>query len=138
VISKVGSNGVLDGWAEEITSGNELRCAVDQVFSPVAVEDVADAVLDLAEKGMTGLFNVAGSELISRYSLAEIFITEVNNAVPGLRARVVPCALADINFKEARPLNTSLDVSKICRTLKRRPKAMKAYITEYIHQRFAA
>jgi dTDP-4-dehydrorhamnose reductase len=131
------SNGVLDGWAKDVISGRDLRCATDQIFSPAGIEDVVDAMLGLVEKEVTGLFNVAGLEAMSRYELAETFVSEVHRVAPHVNSRVVPCQLSDIKFKEVRPLNTSLDISKVAGTLGWRPTAMRAYISEFARLRFA-
>jgi dTDP-4-dehydrorhamnose reductase len=132
-----GSNGVLDGWAKDVTSGRDLRCATDQIFSPAGIEDVVDAMLGLVEEGATGLFNVAGPQALSRYALAETFVDEIRRVAPSVNAAVVGCKLSDIKFKEIRPLNTSLNVSKTCDRLSWKPASMKAYIAEFARQRFA-
>jgi dTDP-4-dehydrorhamnose reductase len=136
VSQEMDSNGVLDGWAKDILSGRDLRCATDQIFSPASIEDVVDAMLGLVEKQMTGLFNVAG-EAMSRYALAETFVSEIQRVAPSVNARLIPCKLSDIRFKEVRPLNTSLDVSKARDSLGWKPTPMPAYISEFARQRFA-
>ncbi|WP_433291187.1 SDR family oxidoreductase [Actinoplanes sp. CA-030573] len=41
----------------------------DQIRKPIHVDDLADAVLELAVNGYAGVLNVAGADVISRYEL---------------------------------------------------------------------
>jgi dTDP-4-dehydrorhamnose reductase len=118
-----GTHSLFGEWIEAINAGNTIRCAHDQVFSPVAVDDVVGALFSLAETGRTGLFNVCGPRALSRLDLLNIFLDAIRSYHP-VKANVIPCSLRDIAFAEARPLNSSLKPTKLYRTLGREFKDM--------------
>ena len=81
----------------------------DVFFCPILVNDLAGLLLQMLERGLSGLHHVTGSERISEYefgrSVARAF--EVNHG------RVVPALAAEANLKARRPLDTSLSTEKI-------------------------
>jgi dTDP-4-dehydrorhamnose reductase len=118
------THSVLGQWLNELEAGQLLRCAVDQVFSPAHVNDTALSMRDLVAVGARGLFNVAGPEPVSRYDLAKMLI-EANRAYsPDSLSKLVAINLTDIPFYEPRPLDTSLDVSKLYGVIQRRFRSL--------------
>jgi dTDP-4-dehydrorhamnose reductase len=78
---------------------------VDELRSPVQVGDLAAALLELAEGGVSGVLNVAGADRVSRVELAELVV-----GGPVRQALAPP----------GRPLDCSLDSSR-ARALLRTP-----------------
>tara|TARA_R110002110_G_scaffold405945_1_gene625402 strand:- start:12207 stop:13088 length:882 start_codon:yes stop_codon:yes gene_type:complete len=113
VSGDLNTHSVLGQWVNDIKAGRPLRCAVDQIFSPAHVGDIARAVHALAMQGANGLYNVAGGEPISRYDLAKYLVDRVRSRAPAQQSELLPINLAEIPFYEARPLNTSLNVEKL-------------------------
>ena len=114
------THSVLGQWVNDLEGGKLLRCAVDQIFSPAHVNDTALSMRDLVAVGARGLFNVAGPEPVSRYDLANMLLEAIRPYVPDALSKLVAINLAEIPFYEPRPLNTSLDVSKLYSVIHRR------------------
>jgi dTDP-4-dehydrorhamnose reductase len=104
---------VLGQWVNDIVDGRSMRSATDQIFSPLHVDDIAVAIIKLAEQGDTGIYHVAGSDALSRYDLNKLLVGCIQAVDPGVKAVVESCSLRDINFLEQRPLNTSVSVEKL-------------------------
>jgi dTDP-4-dehydrorhamnose reductase len=104
---------VLGEWINDIRHGRAMRSATDQIFSPAFVDDVAGAMVRLAETGATGIFNVAGPEPLSRYQLNRLLADAIVAIDGRVKAAVETCSLRDIPFREQRPLNTSLSIEKL-------------------------
>jgi dTDP-4-dehydrorhamnose reductase len=104
---------VLGQWVNDICAGKVMRSATDQVFSPAHVEDVVGAMIRLADRGFTGIYNVAGSDPVSRYDLNKLLLGYIQSVNPAVKANLEPCSLRDIAFVERRPLDTSLSVEKL-------------------------
>lgn len=66
-----GDRTLLDEMAGRLTGGQEVAAARDQIFCPVLIGDVVRVVLGLQAVGATGLFNVCGPEVWSRFDLAQ-------------------------------------------------------------------
>jgi dTDP-4-dehydrorhamnose reductase len=60
-----------------LRNGHTMKVPQDQVGSPTLVDDIAEASCRLVEVGATGIFHVAGPDVMSRYqfalNVAEVF-----------------------------------------------------------------
>lgn len=141
VSARVEPKNMLSEWVGAVRQGLPIRCAFDQVLSPVSAQDAAGAAIRLAELGRTGVFNLAGPEAFTRLALLRLLLAHMAGAagegcgdpVPDVR----PCRLSELPFAEPRPLDTSLNIdklqravgwdftpmSRLCRTLARSPRA---------------
>lgn len=123
--SAPGHGDVLWAWMDAIDRDAEIRCARDQVFSPVNVEDLARTLVDLVEAGSTGVFHIGGPQSVSRLGLLGILVEEVR-AFRDVSPRIVACSIRDFGFAEPRPLDTSLSSAKLYALLGRRLAGLEA------------
>jgi len=63
--------GVLSEWIDSLEAGAVIRCARDQRFSPVDVEDVAQALTGLVRRDCAGVFHIGGPDAMTRLELLE-------------------------------------------------------------------
>jgi dTDP-4-dehydrorhamnose reductase len=113
------THSMLGQWVLDIRAGRTMRCASDQIFSPAWVEDVAAGMIELAEGGHTGLVNLAGPTPYSRLGLLELLVSCIRDVQPSVKADIVPVSLHDMPFLEKRPLDTSLDTTRLRRLVTR-------------------
>jgi len=89
-------------------AGQTFRPAVDQRASPTYNGDLAAASVEMAERGLAGLYHVAGALTLDRHAFA-MLVAEVF----GLdRAHLVPVKTAELKQKAGRPLDGGLSVAK--------------------------
>jgi dTDP-4-dehydrorhamnose reductase len=102
---------LLSEWIDAIYRGRVIRCAYDQILSPIDVDDVVEALMFFTTGEASGLFNVSGSQALSRHDLLALLLSRVD---PELRsaARVEICSLSDFSFEEPRPKNCSMSNQK--------------------------
>ena len=62
--------GPPDGPQEELARRDDVEFHTDEIRSPIRVADLAAALLELVEGGLTGVLHVAGAEALSRHALA--------------------------------------------------------------------
>ncbi len=93
----------------KLRDGERVNIVTDQYGTPTLADDLARALIVLFEKGGQGLYNTAGSELISRYDfalrVAEIFDLDsslIKKATSGHLKQPAP-----------RPLQSGLRIDKI-------------------------
>lgn len=94
---------------KRLGAGESMRVPSDQYGTPTLADNLAEGILTLLTLGKTGIFNVAGSDFMDRYSfsllIADIFgldktlITQIDTPSLGQKAR--------------RPLRAGLIVEKI-------------------------
>jgi dTDP-4-dehydrorhamnose reductase len=127
---------VLGQWVNDIHDGRLMRSATDQIISPLHVDDIAGALIELAEKGSTGIYHVAGPDPISRYDLNKLLVGCIQAVDPDVRAVVEPCSLREIKFLEQRPLNTSLSTEKLQKTVDHPLRSMAQVCREIAEAHF--
>ncbi len=86
---------VIDGRAEAVFFTDELRC-------PIAVGDLAAALLELAEQDRSGILHVAGPDVVSRYEFARLIAGAFGRDPARVRGGPSPAA-------PRRPRNCALD-----------------------------
>jgi dTDP-4-dehydrorhamnose reductase len=130
------THSVLGQWLNDLEARRPMRCAVDQIFSPAHVNDTALSMKDLVAAGARGVFNVAGPESVSRYDLAKMLLDAIRPYSPDSHAELIAINLAEIPFYETRPLNTSLDVSKLHSAIQRRFRSLESVCKEIAEHNF--
>ena len=110
--SEPGVHNLIGEWLEDIEAGRTLKCARDQIFSPIAVEDVVTALIRLAEGPFTGIFNVCGPRSMSRLDLLNMLKNEIQH-YKNIEVKIVPCSIKDFSFMEERPLDLSMSPQKL-------------------------
>jgi dTDP-4-dehydrorhamnose reductase len=99
---------------KRLEAGEEIGLFKDQYRSPIPVQSLASALLELASSSLTGILHLGGSERIDRYTFG-IRIAEMRKYPKSL---IKPISMADVPGKAARPRDVSMNVSKARTTLK--------------------
>jgi dTDP-4-dehydrorhamnose reductase len=99
-----------------LRAGEPLTMFPDVYFSPLFVDDLADAVFELVARRLAGVVNVAGGERLSKYEFAlrtaEVF------GLPAGKVHATSIERADL--RAPRPRDMSLDVGRVEAALGRR------------------
>jgi len=111
-----GANDMLAQWMVQLEAGATLRCAKDQIFSPVDIDEALDAIMHLLRGGHTGIFHVCAPVPVSRLALLESLLDAVRAHVE-INPRIESCSISDFNFAEPRPLDTSMSARKLTAVL---------------------
>ena len=99
---------------KKLEAGVEVKLFNDQFRSPIPVQSLASALLELASSSLTGVLHLGGSERIDRYTFG-VRVAELRDYPKSL---IQPVAMADVPTKAARPRDVSMDVSKARAALK--------------------
>lgn len=107
------SGGGLLGWAlRELRASRTLQGWADVLFSPLAAPDLAVILLEMAERGLSGLYCVGAAEGISKAEfLRRVAVTW------GCDPDLVQPQKAGISGFVPRPLDTRLDTGRLARSL---------------------
>src|SRR3989338_3773904 len=93
-----------------------IRCAGDQVFSPIFIEDLVEAIIRVIDRDVSGIFHMSGPRSYVRIDLLKIFLRAVQKIVR-MDTRVEPCSINDFDLTERMPLNVSMSPGKSIRLL---------------------
>lgn len=109
-------------WVRKMLSeGKEITIVDDQFRSPTYVEDLAMACKITLDKKTEGIFNIASSQLLSIYEIAQQ-IAEVFNLDKSL---IKPISTSTLNQLAPRPPKTGFNLSKTNKILEFYPKTFK-------------
>lgn len=86
-----------------------INIVTDQFVSPTLNIDLAEQLVALIDKDVSGVFHTAGRDRINRYDFVKV-IAEVFDLDESL---VNPVRMTDMNWIAKRPRDSSLDTSKI-------------------------
>ena len=104
---------LLTAWLDQIRGGaRHLRCATDQRFSPIYVDDVARAISSLVENHCTGTYHLAGPEIFRRSELLQLLLSKIYKQT-GIRVDVEGCSINDFSVAEPRPIDVSMLPDKL-------------------------
>ena len=96
-------------------SGAKMRVPSDQFSNPTYAPELASAVLDLAEQGASGIYNVVGPDWLSRYE----FALKACAAFGFDPAFLEPRLTAELGQAAPRPLKAGLRTEKLAAKLGR-------------------
>ena len=110
--SRRGDGTLFTAWLEQLEKDQNIRCATDNIFSPIHIADAAESLRLLVQQNLTGTYHLAGPDALSRYDMLETLVREYTRHRP-YRGRIVPCKMRDFATPEPRPLDISLNPGKI-------------------------
>ncbi len=93
---------------DHLKKGNPYKIPFDQIRTPTFAEDLASALVGIAEKKQSGLFHIAGGEKISVFEFSKR-IAEVWGFDSSL---LISTSTNDLSEPATRPLATNLDITK--------------------------
>jgi dTDP-4-dehydrorhamnose reductase len=102
---------------DNLSAGREVRIVTDQCVSPTLNTNLAEIVLEIAEKRLKGVLHTAGASRVGRYEFA-IELAKVFNQNLNLIKRA---KVEDMLWPAKRPKDSSLDVSKCKKLLNTKP-----------------
>lgn len=120
-------------WAiNEIRKRKDIEIITDQWVSPTLNTNLANMILEIIERHLTGIYHLAGASRTSRFQFAHMLAETFNLD----RNAIKPTTLEKMNWLANRPKDSSLKVSKATRTLTHKPmkieralKKLKAELT---------
>lgn len=99
-----------------------VRLFEDQFVSPSLADSVAEQLLELAERRLTGLWNICGSDVVNRVQFGLALCDEFG-LDPGC---IIPSRLVDARLRSPRPARSGLRTDKAMALLTTKPLALGA------------
>jgi dTDP-4-dehydrorhamnose reductase len=106
----------------KLRAGEKATLFEDQWISPTYADDLARTLLELAEKGVKGVWHVSGPDCLDRPACGRM-ICKVFGLDGSL---VVPVPSSSVSLPAKRPRYSCLDVSKVERLLGRKMVSFRA------------
>jgi dTDP-4-dehydrorhamnose reductase len=119
--------GLAEWILSQLESGSEVPGFQDVIFCPILVNDLGDAILEMLERKLSGLYHVAGSEPCSKYE----FALHLAGTFGLDKALVRPSSIEQSTLQAPRPKNTSLRTARIHRALGRAMPSLDAGLLRF-------
>jgi dTDP-4-dehydrorhamnose reductase len=118
-------------WAyEKLGKKEQLNIVNDQYCSPTIADHLAQTLLKICEKDVSGLYHVAGKTRINRYD----FILKIAEKMGYDPTLIQPANSSSLKQKAERPMDSSLNVEKIEKTLKTKMLTLDEALTIFRNQ----
>lgn len=111
--SRSGRQNYFDRTIAGLRRGEPQTFFEDEFRTPLDLATVAAILVGLAESDVTGLIHVAGRERVSRYDLVRRVVSALGVDPALVRAN----RQSEITFPEPRPVDVSLDTSRLAAVL---------------------
>ncbi len=106
---------------DRLERGENVKIVTDQYITPTLNTNLAEMLLEVAERKITGIFHLAGATRVSRFEFAEK-VAEVFGLDDSL---ITPSRMNEINWIAKRPRDSSLNTSKAAKYLNKKPRDLK-------------
>jgi dTDP-4-dehydrorhamnose reductase len=110
---------------QKLENGSAVRIVDDQFGNPTLVDELAFGLTRAIELGKTGVYHIAGRDVVSRYEFARQLAT-VFSLDPGL---ITPIKTADLQQPAPRPLKSGLITLKAETELGLKPSTVTEGLT---------
>jgi len=114
VIYGNGKNNFASWVMQSLKDNLNINVVKDQFNSPTLNTNLAEALLEMCKKDLNGIYNCSGSERISRFNFAKKIadIFELDERL------INSIKTEQLKQKAKRPIDSSLDISKIRKEIK--------------------
>ena len=112
---------------ENLKNGNNVRIVNDQFGNTTLAEELADGCWTIVEQDARGVFHIAGSEIVDRFTFAEK-IAAVFDLNPEL---IQPITTADLQQAAPRPMQSGLIVDKAVKELGLNPSNVEEGLIKF-------
>ena len=119
--SSTGKKSFVPWLIENLKKGNSTDVLSDLYYSPTYNIDLAKTAFDLYDAEQSGLFNVVGSDCISKYTFAQMISKEFELDTNLLK----PISSTDLNQSAKRPRKAKLSVNKLVSAIAQKPVGVK-------------
>ena len=110
-----GPRSLAELFYNNLSAGRTVNGFTDALFSPLLVNDLADLLLEMAGRRLSGLYHVFSSETLSKYEFGR-HIAAAFGFDPGL---IRPVSLQESGLVAARSANLSMRTDKLAAALGR-------------------
>jgi dTDP-4-dehydrorhamnose reductase len=108
------SKNFIMGLIQRLSSGQAMRVPKDQKSHPTLARNLADALWEMAEKDLRGVYHFVGPDYLDRYE----FALRAADVFGFDRSLIQPVTTAELNQKASRPLQAGLYTDKAKQVLR--------------------
>ena len=101
--------GLAEWVVSSLRQGKTLKMFTDVFFSPIFIDNLVEAMIELYRSGVHGIYHVGGRERCSKYAFGQ----EIARVYGLDKSLIQPSSIAEVDLRAPRPKDISLDITKI-------------------------
>lgn len=105
--------GMVEWLEDNLSNGFEIFGIANQYFSPLWVGNLAEIIVEVAQRELTGIWHLAATERMSKHN----FLLQAARALELPSKLIGESQLEQMDFSAPRPLDTSLSTKKASKFL---------------------
>ena len=105
-----------------LRNGESIKIINDNWVSPTLNTNLAEMILEIVERRLTGIYHLSGATPINRYD----FTKQIAKTFELDESLIIPVTSEAMNWKAKRPRNSTLNVEKASATLSSKPMEIQA------------
>ena len=121
---------LLSDLYQNLIHGKVLKLIENQKFQVVSLNDMVSVIIKVAQKKITGLYNVATPEVVSRKELAERMAKRLG--IIDYQIEEVP--ISYFNFAEKRATNPSMKIDRFIATTGLKFQAIDEILNDFLEE----
>lgn len=106
--TRLADNTLITTMMRALMSEEKVTCAIDQIFTPLYIEDLVNFIKYVIKHRLSGIFHLASLKPITRYTIALAIQRNLNLK----QDNIIPCKISALGLLDERPLLIDLDISK--------------------------
>ncbi|MBI9070516.1 MAG: dTDP-4-dehydrorhamnose reductase [Melioribacteraceae bacterium] len=118
--AKFGRPDFVKWVVNSLKSGEQIRIVTDQINNPTYLDDLVNGIAAIAEKRSQGIYNIGGSEFLSRYD----FTLKIADFFKLDKSLIKKIITAELNQPAKRPLKSGLKIDKVINELEYSPRSI--------------
>jgi dTDP-4-dehydrorhamnose reductase len=101
-------NTLLSSLISSFKNREVVRCAIDQTFTPVFVDELRLFIADILSNNYRGIFHIASMQPVTMFQIG----TKIQKYYNFKNTEVLECSINSLGLIEDRPLKVDLNISK--------------------------
>ena len=130
---KVSDGTLFTSWINPICRGGIYKCASDQRFSPIHLDDVSTAMYLMMKGSFNGIFHMGGPQKLSRIQYLKILVSEMRRIYP-FELDIKSCDINDFEMPEKRPIDVTMCIDKISAAITYKPRSVQDFCKQLVQK----
>jgi dTDP-4-dehydrorhamnose reductase len=105
---ELGDSTLLTSLVDSLQKGETLKCATDQIITPVCIDDLTSFIYNICKNEYRGVYHVASLIQSTIYAMANVIKDHFHCS----DAEIIPCKINSLDLLEKRPSRIQLDAAK--------------------------
>lgn len=126
---KMDDNTILTNLLKNLKQSQDLILATDQIFTPLYIGDLMEAIKKIIQEKYLGIFHLASLKATDRYEIA----SKIKSFFHLKHTNITSCKIDSLNLPDSRPKLIDLDIGKWKKLIGFKEKPIEHYLKKLMN-----